>query len=142
MPDVPRATIRAPINATTGDDATANTGPHFHEERIVETLTQTRPPLSESQDVDVVVDVDRARIRVLEERSHTKAVPPRHDRRGDRFSAAELNRSWYTDSHAPDRKPVDLLVGDQCLKQGSDSLQYEDWTIANIHCSMRMRKDL
>ena len=80
--------------------------------------------------VHVVVDPDRD-VVLREPLAQRIAVPPRHDRRGDRQAGVELDRSRHTDADSPERarRLFDLVQGlreelfdpgEDCVRAGSD----------------------
>ena len=59
--------------------------------------------LAEDEQVHVVVDPGRRVEPLLEATAHVEAVPPGHDRRGDRAAALEVDRARNAHRDAPDR---------------------------------------
>ena len=59
--DVAGAALRAAMEPAVGDDPGPDAGPDLDDDHVVVAGRDPRPPLAEGQDVDVVVDPDRAR---------------------------------------------------------------------------------
>src|SRR5437667_11780841 len=83
------------------DDPSPDPGPDLDHDDVVVAGRDTRPPLAQGQDVDVVVDPDGRAVPGGEPIPDRIEVPAGHDRRRDRSSGLELDRSRDADPDPP-----------------------------------------
>ena len=97
MPDVACRTFGATMKDSAQDQPGADAGPDLDEDEILG-LGVHYPVLAESHDVHIVVDQHGHIEQLSKPVGNRKEMPSRHDRRIDRHSVREVDRSGQTDS--------------------------------------------
>ena len=123
MADVAGTALGTAMEPAVRDDPGADARADLDHDDVVVAGGDPRAPLTEPQDVDVVVDPHGGPVALGEALPDRVAVPAGHDRRRDRPARPELDRPRYRDPDAP--QPAGDRLGGRAerLEQRLDPLQ-------------------